>query len=103
MRGVDAYEAEVAAYKAELATFLAAFGRNVRRIRQKRRISQEALSHHARLHRTEIGKIEQGAVEPRLTTLFILAAGLEVPVEELLEDLRAPVRRKPSPQTQPWS
>ena len=40
-----------------------------------------------RLHRTEIGRIEQGTVEPRLTTLVILADGLGVSIDDLLADL----------------
>jgi transcriptional regulator with XRE-family HTH domain len=93
------------AYKAELARFLEGFGGNVRRVRLGRRppISQERLSHAARLHRTEIGKIEQGLVEPRLTTLYILADALSVTVDELLAGLAVPVERRPSPRGDHWS
>ena len=69
--------------------------------RQKPGISQETLSSVTKLHRTEIGKIEQGHVEPRLTTLVILAEGLGVTVNDLVEDLPVPVQRKPSPQNRP--
>jgi transcriptional regulator with XRE-family HTH domain len=93
------------AYKAELSRFLEGFGGNVRRIRMAKRprYSQEGLAHATGLHRTEIGKIEQGVVEPRLTTLFILADGLGVTVDELLAGLWVPQERKPSPQAQSWS
>ena len=72
-------------YKAELARFLEGFGANVRRVRGTKRpqVSQERLCHITRLHRTEIGKIEQGLVEPRLTTLYILANGLEVTIDDI--------------------
>jgi hypothetical protein len=52
-------------YKAELAEFLDGFGANVRRVRvaKRPRYSQEHLADNTRLHRTEIGKIEQGIVE----------------------------------------
>lgn len=87
------------AYKAELARFLEGFGTNVRRVRiaKRPRCSQEQLSDITRLHRTEIGKIEQGAVDPRLTTLVILADGLSVSVDELLAGLWVPAERRPSP------
>jgi transcriptional regulator with XRE-family HTH domain len=93
------------AYKAELARFLEGFGANVRRARMATspRCSQERLSLATRLHRTEIGKLEQGVVEPRLTTLFILADGLSVTVDDLLAGLWVPVERKPSPNAEPWS
>jgi transcriptional regulator with XRE-family HTH domain len=87
----------VDAYKTELAAFLERFGANVRRVRVANDppCSQERLSYVTRLHRTEIGRIEQGRVEPRLTTLMILAEGLDVSVDELLRDLTAPRERKP--------
>jgi transcriptional regulator with XRE-family HTH domain len=92
-------------YKAELASFLEGFGANVRRVRIAKSpyCSQERLAEATRLHRTEIGKIEQGLVEPRLTTLFILAEGLSVTVDELLVGLPVPIERKPSPHSEPWS
>ena len=54
------------------------FGENLRRCRRRAGFSQEELGMRSSLHRTEIGRIEQGAVEPRLTTLMILADGLDV-------------------------
>jgi len=87
------------AYKAELARLLEGFGANVRRVRTAKspRVSQERLSDTTKLHRTEIGKIEQGIVEPRLTTLIILADGLGVTLDELVAGLWVPKERKPSP------
>jgi len=90
------------AYKAELARYLEGFGANVRRARLAKDASQEALSDYTRLHRTEIGKVEQGVVEPRLTTIVILADALEVRLDELVADLWVPVERKPSPHARPW-
>jgi transcriptional regulator with XRE-family HTH domain len=90
------------AYKAELARYLEGFGANVRRVRLARDVSQEAVSHHTRLHRTEIGKVEQGIVEPRLTTVVILADALSVSLDELVADLSVPVERKPSPHARSW-
>jgi transcriptional regulator with XRE-family HTH domain len=94
----------IEAYKEELGRFLEAFGGNVRRVRvaKKPRCSQEQLAEATALHRTEIGKIEQGRVEPRLTTLFILADGLSVTVDDLLTGLWVPSERKPSPRSESW-
>jgi transcriptional regulator with XRE-family HTH domain len=92
-------------YKEELARFLEGFGANVRRVRMSKqpRCSQEQLSSLTKLHRTEIGKIEQGMVEPRLTTLLILADGLGVTIDDLLTGLWVPLERKPSPHADSWS
>ena len=89
------------AYKAELARLpRKGFGRRPPRARRDggRALSQERLSHAHPATPHEIGKIEQGLVEPRLTTLLnprgrrsrsrstSSLAGLSVPVE-----------RRPSP------
>jgi DNA-binding XRE family transcriptional regulator len=85
-------------YKDEMALLLEAFGNNVRGIRTAREpaLSQERLAHITQLHRTEIGKIEQGKVEPHLTTLMILADGLGTRLDDLVVDLWVPKYRKTS-------
>jgi transcriptional regulator with XRE-family HTH domain len=90
----------IEAYKAELGQFLEGFARNVRGLREQRGpgFSQEQLSDATKLHRTEIGRIEQASIEPRLTTLVILAAALDVKLDDLVRGLPVPVERKPSPQ-----
>jgi transcriptional regulator with XRE-family HTH domain len=87
------------AYKDGRRRLLKRFGANLRRVRRNQGggVSQEHLAALTGLHRTEIGKLEQGVVEPKLSTLLILAEGLDVSVEELLEDLSAPAERKPAP------
>jgi transcriptional regulator with XRE-family HTH domain len=86
-----------ATYESELAALLEVFGANVRRVRHERDYSQERLADQVRLHRTEIGKIEQGIVEPRLSTLVVLADGLGVSLDELVAGIAVPQERKPSP------
>jgi transcriptional regulator with XRE-family HTH domain len=87
------------AYKAELTRYLTGFGENVRRLRTSLtpHLSQERLAELTNLHRTEIGKIEQGAVEPHLTTVVILANGLDASLDDLVDGLWVPVQRKPWP------
>jgi len=87
------------AYPQELAKLLVRFGENVRRARLSRQPpwSQERLADQCRLHRTAIARIERGAVEPRLTTLMVLADGLGVTTDQLLEGVLVPNERRPSP------
>lgn len=89
------------AYKAELSLFLRGFGNNVRRVRAARGLSQEMLSFGTGLHRTEIGKIERGMVEPRLSTVLILADALGATLDQLVDGLPVPQERKPAPNSRP--
>lgn len=63
------------------------FAANVRRVRKRLGISQEALGFRAGLHRTEVGLLERGERVPRIDTLIKLAAGLEVEPGVLLEGI----------------
>ncbi len=64
-------------------------------------MSQEHLSHVSGLHRTAIGKIELGEVEPRLSTLLVLAEALNASLDQLADGLGVPRERRPSPQARP--
>jgi transcriptional regulator with XRE-family HTH domain len=63
------------------------FGENLLRIRQARKLSQEALAFQAGIHRTQISTFESGQRQPLLGTLVRLAGALEVNVETLLEGI----------------
>jgi transcriptional regulator with XRE-family HTH domain len=82
-------------YKADLANYRKRFGRNVRRLREEMspRLSQEHLALITGLHRTEIGKIERGRANPRLTTLHLVAYALDVTLDELVDGLPVPPKR----------
>ena len=45
------------------------FAVNLRRARQRKKISQEELGFRCELHRTEISLLERGGREPRLGTI----------------------------------
>lgn len=64
------------------------FGQNLRRIREDRGLSQEALADVAEIHRTEASLLERGRREPEMGTLLKLAAALEVPVAALCEGIK---------------
>ncbi len=80
------------AYKTAVANYLKALGRNVRTLREQAspRRSQERLAEITGLHRTEIGKIEQGQVDPRLTTLHLVADALNATLNDLAKELPVP-------------
>lgn len=64
------------------ATALVAW--NVRKLRVKRGLSQEALAVDAGVDRSYVGRIERGVENPTAETLERLARALEVPVADLL-------------------
>jgi transcriptional regulator with XRE-family HTH domain len=83
------------AYKADRANYLKAFGKNIRALREevRPRLSQEHLAEITGLHRTEIGKIEQGRVNPRLMTLHLVAHALNATLDDLARGLPVPPQR----------
>ena len=64
-----------------------AFGERVREARRSAGISQEKLGELAGLHRTYIGHVERGEVNPTLTSIVRMARALGLDVGLLLEGL----------------
>jgi len=63
-------------------------GRNIRKLRQKLGVSQEALAELAELHRTYVGGIERGERNVSLLNIVVLARALKVAPAKLLEGIR---------------
>ncbi|GAB3732108.1 hypothetical protein GCM10027594_14010 [Hymenobacter agri] len=61
-----------------------AFGLVISQMRKGLGLSQEALADEASLDRTFISQLETGTKQPSLTTIFRLAAALQVEASDLL-------------------
>ncbi len=61
-----------------------AFGTAVRQLRSERGLSQERLGQTRGLHRTYVGGVERGELNPSLASILKLATALEVEASELL-------------------
>lgn len=59
-------------------------GENVRRLRERERLSQEELAHRAKVHVTYLSGVENGHRNPSLEVMGRLASALGVGVSELL-------------------
>ena len=67
--------------------FLRAFGERLAKLRKSSGLSQEELASRAGLHAVAITYIETGKRLPKLNTVYKLALGLDVKVEELFKGL----------------
>ena len=61
-----------------------ALGKAVRRLREKRGISQEELGYRSGLHRNHVGNVERGDSVPTLHSVEALATGLEITASALI-------------------
>lgn len=60
-------------------------GQNIRKFREKKGLTQEALAHEANLHRAYIGQIERGEKNIGVKNLEKIAKTLGVKTSKLLE------------------
>jgi len=68
---------------------LAAFGRNVRKRREAKQLTQESLAEKADLDRTYISDIERGTRNPGVRNLVLLAKALGITSAKLMEGVDA--------------
>jgi transcriptional regulator with XRE-family HTH domain len=61
-------------------------GKNVRKIRQQRGMTQEKLAFEAEIDLTYVGGIERGKRNPSLLVMARVAEALSVPLAKLLAD-----------------
>ncbi len=61
-----------------------AFARVLREVRKERGVSQEQLGFDSGYHRTYVGMLERGLMNPSLKTILSIAAALGVPAGDLV-------------------
>lgn len=64
-------------------------GAGIRRIRERKKLSQEALAAQAGLHRNYIGNVERGERNPSLVILVRICSALKVPLSKLILEAEA--------------
>lgn len=63
--------------------FLKQFGENLRRLRTERNLTMQQLANKAEIELSQIYRIEKGIINPKLSTIVILAGALEVSPKDL--------------------
>jgi transcriptional regulator with XRE-family HTH domain len=61
------------------------FGKNLKRIREKKDFTMRELSHYCDIDYSKIGKIEKGQINITLDTIMELARGLEIHPKKLFD------------------
>ena len=68
----------------ELAALRRSLGSKVQQLRKERQVNQDDFADQAGLSRAYIGRLENGRVDPHLSTLYKIAKALGTSVDELL-------------------
>ena len=71
----------------------AQFGIGLQRLRRARGLSQEALAADTDIDRAYVGRLERGEANPTLLLLGRIAVRLNVPIAELLGEIRLDIER----------
>ena len=58
--------------------YLKAFGENVKRLRNRKKLSRETLAVHSNIETMQVYRIETGKINTTISTVRALAKGLEI-------------------------
>jgi transcriptional regulator with XRE-family HTH domain len=71
-----------------------AFAKVLREVRRERKMSQEQLGFESGYHRTYVGMLERGLMNPSLKTILSIATALAVPAGDIVTRVEATLGRK---------
>lgn len=69
--------------------------KRIRELRKSMKLTQSQFSELVNLSEDSIGKIERGVTIPTIDTLYKIANGLKIPIEDLISPLKE-IKEKPS-------
>jgi transcriptional regulator with XRE-family HTH domain len=64
-------------------SFCKAFGKQLRRLREKKEMSMREFAVHADIEYSQLSKIERGVINTTISTAYTLAQALDIEVSEL--------------------
>lgn len=62
-----------------------AFGKRVKELREQRGLSVDVLAAQANIEFRQLYRVENGEVNPSISTVYAIAKGLEIPFKELMD------------------
>ena len=65
---------------------LKAFGKNLKKLREDRELSQEALANDADIPINQVGRIERGEINTTISTANAIAKALKISLSDLFSD-----------------
>ena len=65
--------------------FLKKFGKNLKRIRLEKGLSQDDIAFESEISTNQVGRIERGEINTSLSTLYEIAKTLNIPIKELFD------------------
>jgi transcriptional regulator with XRE-family HTH domain len=61
------------------------FGKNLRKLRKSKKLSQENLAYDADIPISQVGRIERGEINTTISTVYALSKALEIKISVLFE------------------
>jgi transcriptional regulator with XRE-family HTH domain len=80
----DSCQQEISSEAVALSAIFQRFGEKLRRVRERKEISQEKLAELAGLHRTYVSSVERGKRNISILNIHKLALALGVPMSRLM-------------------
>ncbi|MBS1917881.1 MAG: helix-turn-helix transcriptional regulator [Bacteroidetes bacterium] len=65
--------------------FCKAFGKQLRKLREEKGLSMRKLASEAEIEYSQLSKIERGVINTTISTVYTLAAALDIPTSDLFD------------------
>jgi transcriptional regulator with XRE-family HTH domain len=68
-------------------TLLIALGKKIRELREKKEMSMDDLAAECEIEKQQLHRIETGKVNTTVSSLYVIAKGLGVPISDLIKGM----------------
>lgn len=71
--------------KKSIPNYLLSFGKNLKKIREQKKLTQFQLASDCNFEISQISRIERGIIDTSICNAYLLAKNLEIPVKDLFD------------------